>query len=64
MIRAFADKNSLEEWPLSQLLLKSPNLAELKIIFLRDTTEANRAKILEFTGQAATFSSCLHTLHI
>ena len=30
-INKFGDKNTLEEWPLSQLVAKSPNLAELKI---------------------------------
>ena len=40
-IKCFADKNTLEEWPLSQLVAKSPNLAELKIYYLYDTTAAN-----------------------
>ena len=37
----FADKNNLEEWPLSQLLIKSPNLEELKIDYLEETTPEN-----------------------
>ena len=38
----FADKNTLEEWPLSQLLIKSPYLAELTIYHLGLTKAENR----------------------
>ena len=60
----FADKNNLEEWPLSQLLIKSPNLEELTIDYLEETTGENIISILEFAGKAVTNSSCLHTLYI
>ena len=41
-INHFADKNTLEEWPLSQLVIKSPKLEELKIDWMLDTTAENR----------------------
>ena len=63
-IEQFYDENTLHEWPLGQLVLKSPHLEYLKIYDLRVTTVANRSQLLEFVGLAATNSSCLHTLHI
>ena len=44
--------------------MKSPHLEYLKIYDLVGTTDANRNQLLEFAAQAATNSSCLHTLHI
>ena len=38
----FKDRNTLEEWPLSQLVMKSPNLEQLTISRL-NTTAANRS---------------------
>ena len=58
----FEDQNTLQEWPLSQLVIKSPNLEYLKIECLVHTTPANCSAILEFAGLATTNSSCLHTL--
>ena len=55
--------NTLEDWPLSQLLLKSPHLEELVIGALY-TTPANRSQLVEFIGSAATNSSCLRKLII
>ena len=60
-IGKFVDQNTLEEWPLNQLLSKCHRLQELTIIYL-DTTDANRIQILEFAGLAATSSSCLSKL--
>ena len=56
--------NTLHEWPLGQLVVKSPRLEYLKIYHMIYTTPANRSQLLEFAGLAATNSSCLHTLHI
>ena len=63
-IERFGDKNILHEWPLGQLVLKSPHLEYLKISWLFETPSANISQLLEFVGLAATNSSCLHTLHI
>ena len=63
-IMRFNDKNTLHEWPLGQLVVKSPRLEYLKIYDLIMTTPANRSQFLEFAGLAATNSSCLHTLFI
>ena len=63
-INGFKDReNTLEEWPLSQLLLKCPHLEELTISTLA-TRPANRSQLLEFVGNAATNSSSLHKLVI
>ena len=59
-----ADQNTLEEWPLSQLLSKCHHLQELRVYSLHFTTAANRSQLLEFAGLAATSSSCLHALII
>ena len=42
-IEGFSDQNTLEEWPLSQLVMKSHHLEELTIRSLHDTTAANRS---------------------
>ena len=63
-IKDFSDKNTLEEWPLNQLLFKSHRLQQLTIWDLEDTTAANRSQILDFAGLAATISSYLRTLEI
>ena len=63
-INFFLDQNTLEEWPLSQLLFKSHRLKKLTIWDLRYTTATNRSQILEFAGLAATTSRCLSTLTI
>lgn len=42
-IAGFEDQNTLEEWPLSQLVLKSHHLEQLTIIHLYFTTAANRS---------------------
>ena len=39
----FFDENALEEWPLHQIVIKSPNLESLTIACLRYTTAANRS---------------------
>ena len=57
------DVNTLAEWPLSQLLIKSPDLEELTISTLL-TTPANCSQLVEFMGNVAVNSSCLHKLHI
>ena len=59
----FCDRNSLQDWPLEQLLLKSPHLEYLKIGYL-ETTVANSDQLMEFFAKVATGSSCLHTLEI
>ena len=53
--------NTLEEWPLSMLVFKSPHLEYLKISGL-NTTDENRDVIIKFAGKLVVFSSCLHTL--
>ena len=63
-ISNFGDKNTLEKWALSQLVFKSHHLQQLTIKNLGWTTAANRSKILEFAGLAATSSSCLQKIHI
>ena len=63
-IEAFHDcENDLQEWPLSQLVLRSPNLEELRIV-RTITTPANYTQIMEFVGMAVTNSCCLRTLSI
>jgi len=62
-ISGYEDRNTLDEWPLSQLAIKSPNLESL-IIAKLSTTIANRSQLLEFAGIAATNSTCLHTLEL
>ena len=63
-IEQFSDKNTLQEWPLGQLVLKCHHLQSLKICQLLNTTQHNRNLLIEFAGQVATYSSSLHTLHI
>ena len=63
-INGFEDEvNTLADWPLSQLLIKSPHLEELTMGVLF-TTPANHSQLLEFTANVATNSSCLHKLDI
>ena len=63
-IECFRDKeNALADWPLSQLLIKSPHLEELTMRALF-TTPANTSQLLEFTGNVATNSNCMHKLTI
>ena len=56
--------NELEDWPLGRLILKTHNLQHLKIAYLSVTTDENRRQLLELAAQAATFSTCLQSLHI
>ena len=63
-IEHFGDQNSLQVWPLEQLVFRSPHLQYLHISYLGGTTPANRSLLLEFAAQAALRSSCLSTLHI
>ena len=60
----FEDEYKLQEWPLSQLVLKSPQLEYLKLGFLNTNNVANRSQLLEFAGMLATNSTCLKTLWI
>ena len=57
------DQNSLEAWPLSQLVTKCPNLEIVKISDL-DTTTDNCCLLLDFVGQACTFSQSMRVLWI
>ena len=63
-IYKFMDQNSLQEWPLEQLVLKSPHLESISIGDLRGTTPANRSLLVEFAAQAAIRSSCIKVLGI
>ena len=63
-IEYFEDQNELQEWPLGQLVLKAHHLQSLKLAHLNLTTADNRSLLLEFAAKAATFSSCMRTLHI
>ena len=63
-IDGFFDKNSLQEWPLEQLVLKSPHLQYLEVSSLAPTTPANKSLLLEFAAKVALRSSCLSTLHL
>ena len=62
-IEGFVEGNALAEWPLNQLLMKSPHLEELMIAGL-GTIAANRSQLVEFIGKVATNSTCLHKLYI
>ena len=44
------DQNILQEWPLSQLVFKSPNLEYLKVGGLTFTIPENRTQLLQFAG--------------
>ena len=54
----------MQDWPLSQLVLKSPKLEYLKLGFLNTNNVANRSQLLEFAGMLITNSTCLQTLFI
>ena len=60
----FTDQNTLEEWPLSQLVLRCHKLQQLTIMHIEFTTAANMSQLLNFAGLAATSSDCLDTLWI
>ena len=63
-IERFYDQNSLQEWPLGQLVYKCSHLQSLKLASLDRTTPANRSQLLEFAALAITFSSDITTVHI
>ena len=61
----YADKNKLEQWPLSQLVTKSPFIQTIKIKDLYGTTAENRQVFMNFVGELCSITdSCLHTLHL
>ena len=62
LIYQFQDQNTLESWPLSQLVAKAPFLVCLDVRSLDKTTADNRSTILNFISEAASFSSCLQKL--
>jgi len=57
----YVDMNSLQEWPLGQIVPKCHNLLSIKFEHL---TVTNACSLLEFAAQAITFSSCFNSLHI
>ena len=48
-ISNFCDYNSLQMWPLSQIMTKSPHCESVKIFKLLTTTE-NRSTLIQFVG--------------
>ena len=54
----FEDEYKLQEWPLSQLVSKCPNLESIKLARLF-TTSATRAILFDFVVQVSSYSSCL-----
>ena len=63
-IEWFMDQNEVQEWPLGQLALKCHSLQTLHFEGFRNTTDANRSRLLEFAGRAITSSRCFNTIHI
>lgn len=63
-INRWFDQNNLQDWPLEQLLHKSPHLEYLEISDLSTCDAERRSQLLEFAGLAVAGSSCLKTLYL
>ena len=61
-IEQFSDKNTLEEWPLSQLLCKASKCEFIRISNLTHTIDQNRSCLLNFVAEVCTMSENLETL--
>ena len=63
-IENYQDQNSLQEWPLGQIVPKCHNLQSLRFVNFLRTTPACRSQLLEFAAQAIAFSSCFRSLDL
>lgn len=63
-IEYFQDRNSLEAWPLSQIVCKAVNCEHVRIANLSRTTENNRIVLVDFVAQICSVSVCLKTLSL
>ena len=64
-IAFFSDKNTLDSWPLSQLLVKATFLKSLKLFDLERTTPENRSVLMDFLGELCQQNgNCLEELII
>ena len=64
VIENLKDQNSLQTWPLSQIVSMCGFMKDIIINGLQSTTQENRLRLIEFVGDVANSSVKLETVHI